>query len=487
MRRTAFAILSSAVVCLGGFALVGCQVDQAKEVATYRAVLDADMPPTHSFEPGENLSLERALQLANEHNERLGLAGEDYLQALINKKRAAAGFLPTIALTPIYSIQEKTSDGGSGGPSGGGGSGGGSTDNTRLDVPLNTQLNLFNGFRDLNDVRAASRTAEQFRALLLDTQATVLLDVARVYYQILRAERSVDVIRNSLTVQEERLRDTRARLRAGFGKPLDVAQTEAQSAGTRVALIAAMNEVENGRVVLAFLTGAPVRQSPLTDDAALPEFIPGLTQLRETAFNSRQDLAARLAAIQAARFNVRSAFGQYYPSISLDLDVFLSRDTAPTDRDWTAAIVANLPIFSAGLIEADVRTAWSEFRQAKYNESLTRRQIAQDVEIAHQNLLRSAERLTELQVQITAAEEALRQAEAVYRVGSGTNLDRLTAQEALLSAQLDQTTERFNQKLSYLNLLRATGQLSTRLPGEPQPATMPATMPATSPATALSP
>src|SRR6267378_6101235 len=86
----------------------GCHLDQKKEVARYRTILDADSPPI-DFTPGEPLSLEQALVLANQHNERLALRGEDYLQALIAKDRAFSAFLPTISLAPTYFQQDAVS------------------------------------------------------------------------------------------------------------------------------------------------------------------------------------------------------------------------------------------------------------------------------------------------------------------------------------------------------------------------------------------
>jgi len=69
-------------------------------------------------------------------------------------------------------------------------------------------------------------------------------------------------------VQEERVRDARARHEAGIARPLDVYQSEAQASQTRVQLLDAPNDARAGRAALAFLTGAPVEASPLTDGAA---------------------------------------------------------------------------------------------------------------------------------------------------------------------------------------------------------------------------
>jgi len=48
-------------------------------------------------------------------------------------------------------------------------------------------------------------------------------------------------------------------------------------------------------------------------------------------------------------------------------------------------------------------------------------------------------------------------------IGLATNLERLIAQDQLLTAQLQYVSEQFTRKVSYLNLLRATGSLRTAL------------------------
>lgn len=78
----------------------------------------------------------------------------------------------------------------------------------------------------------------------------------------------------------------------------------------------------------------------------------------------------------------------------------------------------------------------------------------------------SEARLKELRVQVHAAEQAERLATEAARVGLGTNLDRIVAQDALLSAQLQLASEEFDRELLYLNLLRTTGLLREELNAE---------------------
>jgi outer membrane protein TolC len=126
-----------------------------------------------------------------------------------------------------------------------------------LDAPLQGNLNL-SPFQDAPALWAAASSAEKRRALLLDRQATLLLDVAQTYYQVMRSEKQVQVLENSVQVQQQRVTDIDVQRRAGVARPVDVAQSEAQLAGTRNALIRARNAVRNGRAMLAQLIGVPV-------------------------------------------------------------------------------------------------------------------------------------------------------------------------------------------------------------------------------------
>ena len=443
----------------------GCTVDQKKEVAKYRRVLDGPGPAERvTYTPGELLTLDKALRLANQDNERIAMAGEDYLQALINKDRAASAFLPTVSFEPSYTVTDRPAGtGGSGSAVGtiGGFRVGGDT-LRRFEAPIVSRINLFNGFGDVARIRRANAAAEQRRFQLLDQQALTLLDVAEVFFRVLRAERLVEVLEASGRVQDERVRDTEARQNAGLARPLDVAQTRAQAADTRVSLTTARTDARNGRTTLAYLIGVPLVDGPLGNDweqqlSATADLGP-VEAFQERALKEREDVRAATQGILAARQNVSAAVSQYYPSVDLDFSAFLYRENFDDASQWTSVLRANLPIFSAGLIQANVREAWSQLRQAAMFESLVRRQALQDVQIAYENVTASRARLTDLRTQADAARDALDQAEASYRVGLATNLERLTAQSVLLDAQLQLASEQFVQALLLLDLTRFTGR-----------------------------
>ncbi len=425
--------------------LCGCAVDQQKEVAQYRQVL-ALGPTTRSatqpsVEAGGAVSLTEAMLMANQSSEALAVSGETYLQAIIEKNRAADSFFPTVGLSPNYALTDS-------------GSGRGQSQTT---LTASASVNVFNGGSDVANLRAAQWRQRQQRQLLLDQQATLLLNVAQSYYKILQLRQQAQVLQDSITYQSERVRDTESRLRLGIAKPLDLAQSRADLAAASVALTQTQIDIRNTRATLAFLIGTSDAQGELRDDLQLPAQPASLDDFLAQAQRFRRDLLAAQDAVNAAEQAVRVAVGRYYPSVSVNFNYLLYHDPSQGGL-WNGGIVANVPIFSAGSIEADVRAAWSRYRQAELSRQGLSRQIIQQVRQAYENFAGSGRKIADLNRQVDASTQALDLADRSYQLGNASNLDRLSAKNILLNAQLQLASERYNQKLTWLQLLRNSGR-----------------------------
>ena len=426
--------------------LGGC-IDEKKEVEKYRQVLGG--PTTMPATTPAVLTLQDAMRMANARNEQLALSGEDYLQALIDRDRAVCTFLPTISLQPSYYHMETVAL-----PSV-------AAEFFPLhafDVPVNGQMNVFNGFRDVSGLKQAAANIDQRKALLKDLQSTLLVEVSQVYYQVLRSEKVADVLSNSVKVQEDRVHDLGNQFDAGVARKVDLQQALAQAAATRVSLVNAKSNVVRGRATLAFLVGATEVVCPLADRFEVPSVRP-LESLQKEASTRRQDLVAAIAGIGAAKQGLQQAIGQYYPSVSVNVNEFLHRETFPSDSQWIYMFSANVPIFTGGRIHADVRAALSRLRQAKLGESMVRRQIVETVRIAHENLVSARQALVELRTELAAAQEGYNQASNSFKAGTGTNLETLIAQDQLLRAQVQLASQEFEYKVAYLTLIRVVGLL----------------------------
>jgi outer membrane protein TolC len=450
--------------------LVGCRFD--KDVPRYRAMLDGASPrKVAAYQPDEPLTLVRALQIANADDEAIGISGENYIQALAQKMRDAGNFLPTLSLAPDYSLTK----GGGGGFTFGSSSTGSSSGSTggftlvptsgnsvshEFTVPVGASVtgNLSN----VSTLQAAGQTAEQEALLLLNERETILLEVAQSYYSCLTDEHQIAVYENSVNFKSEKVRDQEARLKLGAVRPLDVATSESDLSSTRVSLIQAHTSAANARSALARLMGVTEVRGPLVDAFAPPVDILDIERWRIAAKQHRQDLLAADRATEAARLKVEGAIREYFPSVTINFNYFLYND--PTSSEvWTAGLTGNIPIFSALAIEADVRSAWSVYRQAGLSQSQTSRQVSDDVSEGYTSLVDARRQILELNVEVTAAQKVADLAERSYQLGSESNLDRLTQLDSLLSAQLTLISEQYSEKSAYLNLLRASGGLASVL------------------------
>jgi outer membrane protein TolC len=472
MQRRLYVIIG----ILTAISVLGCRFNEDKEVARYRQVLDtcatsmsANCPATM---PGHTLTLQQAMAIANQNSERLAISGENYVQTLIAKDLAYCAFLPTVGVGAVWT--------GMGNPMLPSGAGPFSqfVPTHAWDVPLNLQLENLNPFRDVAAIQAAAADTQKQHATLLDMQAQVLVEVAQVYYQVLRTTRVAQVLENSVTVQDNRVQDLQNKLRAGTVRALDVSQAKAQAASTRVELLGTRNDTAKALSTLAFLIGVPKVQSALVDDFNVPA-TPSLDELRHTAAANRQDILAARAAVDAATRAAESAFEQYFPSVSVNLTKFLHRESFPQESLWAAVFEVNAPIFSGFQIEASCRTALSQLRQARQTLSLTQRQVLENVEIVYANFTYSRAVLEQIQIELQAANDAYNQAVQAYNAGVSTNLETLIAQDQLMAAQVRQASQEFEYKVSYLTLLRTVGLLCPTGASLQKP--MPTTMPTTAP------
>lgn len=435
-------------------ALGACRIDEGADVAAYRAVLDGRSAAPAALEPGAALDLGAAMRLANAQDEFLAQEGEAYVRTLIERDRRVAAFLPRIALLPTLFARERTSA---------------STDPRGADLEASLGLS-FNPAVDARRLSAADLEILARKQRLLTAQEDLLLDVGRAWYLIHAAEERRAVLRASLVVQEARVADARARAAAGLRRPLDVALAESRAADARARIVDADSEARNARLLLGFLCGVELFERPLGREPKLGTESTKEDELFARARSRRPEPAAADYEVAAAEAQVEAAYGAYWPSLALDLGVFFVRDSEPTELDWTSALRISIPLFEAGLIEADVREALSRLRAAKSEAARLRRLVEHEIRVALENLRAVEARRTELLVREQAARSAYDLAVAQEGVGLASNLERLTAQDDLLSVELELAESRVEQRLRALELARAVGDLKALAGLDPEAA-----------------
>lgn len=330
-----------------------------------------------------------------------------------------------------------------------------------LSQPLYTGGRTFAAYRMAKDMREASKHGVMF------TRQETMMSVAEAYYGVLKAQRIVDVSRDSygrmlrhkkVTEREAATRRTKANMSA-----LLRANTLVSQAG--IVLARAEDGLKVARHRLSFLTNFP-------EDAVLSEPEPlqppneDMTQLIDTAVSQREDYKAARRNTRIAEENVTIVRGAHYPQLSLEGALQYKESDPNTMTDGTiyyGGIRLSVPIFEGGLMKAEVAEARSKLRQAELSDLLLRRSIETEVYEARVNLDTATTVLQVSKSQYNDAMMNFQTVESLFAEGLATSLSLIDAEQALSAAEREYVNAVYDHQLAILRLKKSVGLLGRNL------------------------
>ncbi len=399
-------------------------------------------------------TLEEALRLAYENNPTLN-AQRAALRAIDeNVPRALSGYRPTISALGDYGVVTRRST-----LSGGGGTTRSSSNPGGASLVIDQ--NLFNGFRTMNETRAAQGEVAQARETLRDTEQAVLLAVVTVFMDVLRDEALVDLQRQNLEALREQFRATKDRFDVGEVTRTDVALAEAAEAGARSSLIQAQSNLASSRAEYHRVVGKPPGR--LTPGRPIDHLLPrNIDALLQTGLAEHPIVLAGEYAVDIATLRVKVAEGAMLPTVSATGAV--SRDFQPSDGvrrsdSASAAVTATVPIYQGGLEYANIRQAKENLGDLRLRLDATRDLIRSTI-VQFWTQSEAARALIEAaRTQVNAQKIALDGVTEEYRVGQRTILDVLNSRALYVTAQSNLVTAQRSRVVTSYSVLSSIGRL----------------------------
>ena len=327
---------------------------------------------------------------------------------------------------------------------------------------------LFRGGKTVADTKAAQANIQAQRAILANTEQTVLLNSVQAYADLLQDVGIVDARRNNVRVLVEQLDATRERFRVGELTITDVSQAEARLEQAKADLVQAQAQVRIDEAAFQHQIGMkPGKLADLPLIGALPATEEECVSL---AMDNSPAAVSAQYRIKAAGYGVNSAVANLLPQVNLIGFVQQQYDVqVPGDQYYQYGIrlQATVPIYQNG-------SEWSAIRQAKQlvgqrrNElDSARRQAAETVIRAWRQLDSARSRVTSFRAQVRANEVALNGVRQEALVGSRTTLDVLNAEQELLNSQVNLISARRDVQVNYYGVLSGIGRLTARALGLP--------------------
>ncbi|HJV65982.1 MAG TPA: TolC family protein [Geomonas sp.] len=322
-------------------------------------------------------------------------------------------------------------------------------------------LSIYDTLYDFGRTRAREGAAARQKDAVIHSysadQQDLFLQVVRAYYGILEAEKVVTAANDELLSMTSHQRTAQALFDEGVVTRNDLLQAEVRVASARQKLYSARNAVENGWLVLNYLTGSPA-------DVRLPlqeETLPALQPPPAAPDLSRRgELLALQDTVAAQDYLVKEAKTNYYPELFVRLGFDYQQNSKVTEQAIMAATVG----LKVNLYDGGAKT--SQLRQAVQARSRAEERL-QDLELrvrlelasARNDLQVAAARIKVAEQAITQGMENLRITKDRYQEKVGTATEVVDAQTLLTQVRTDYYQSVFDYEVAAARVKRATGEL----------------------------
>lgn len=358
---------------------------------------------------------------------------------------ARLSYLPSVSLNPEGGISRYD----------------GATSKTyNLGASVSWEIDIFG--KVTNAKRGAKAALEGSRAYAQAVQTRLVATIADSYYTLLMLDRQLAINERTLDTWEKTVRTLEALKKSGGANDAAVLQARANRMtveGSVLSLRKSIRETENALSALLALPPQDIERGSLEWQRFPAEMSVGVPlQLLANRPDVRQaeyNLAQAFYATNAAR-------AAFYPSITLSGNAGWTNNGGGmilNPGKWLLGAVGSLtqPLFNKGANIANLRIAKTQQEEATllFQQSLL--DAGKEVNDALVQWQTARERIVIGGEQIATLQEAVRKTELLMRHSSTNYLEVLTTQQSLLTAELTDAQDRFDEIQGVINLYHALG------------------------------
>lgn len=295
-------------------------------------------------------------------------------------------------------------------------------------------------------------------------QTSIVANVAKGYYNLLMLDAQLEVARKNLELRERTKTIINLQYESGIGTSLAKKQTEAlrlQAAQLIIELDQKISIQENAMSILTGAFPSSIERGKLNE--LQPPGEETQTGVPATLLQKRPDILAAEFNLRTAHADVGITRASLYPSLRITaaggINAFIRSNwwNVPGSLFGMAAASVGQPILNGRQLKTKYKTAIIEKEKAAF---LFRQKVLEAVQEVSDALV-SIEKL-KLQKQIIAdrelaLNEAVGDADLLFKNGVATYLEVITAQSNILQSQLDLVAVKKYQMEASVELYRALG------------------------------
>jgi len=329
-----------------------------------------------------------------------------------------------------------------------------------LPVVASWEIDIFGRIRNAKKrIKAAYEQSLEYKQAV---KTQLIASIANTYYTLLMLDSQLAISEETARNWKENVATMQALMNAGMANEAAVSQTQANYYSIEASLFdlkRQIYEVENSLSILLGEAPHLIRRSELKD-LVLPQQL--ATGIPVQLLSNRPDVkSAELSLIQAF-YTTAEARSAFYPSLVLNGTAGWTNNAGafilnPGKLLLSAAGSLTQPLFNKGALRANLKISKAQQEDATLAFQQTILNAGTEVINALKQVETARSKTEYRNQQISALETAVESTELLMSHGSSTYLEVLTAQQALLTAQLTRVADRFEEVQGVVNLYHALG------------------------------
>lgn len=411
----------------------------------------------------ETLTLEKAIEITLNNNFSINIARNESEIAGNNSTIGNAGFLPTIDASGSYikssnDTKQEYFDGRTIDRTG--------AKSTNITAGVNLSWTIFDGLQMFGNLDALKELNKIGRANFKAEVENNIADVTETYYNLIREKQVLDVLKETITISEERVRIAKSKKDVGTGSKFDLRQAQVDLNEDRSNLLKEELTYEQLKVFLNQLMGRNVGSDFNVSDTIMVNRNLNLDELKNLTLDRNTSLDIAQKNLNLSEINLGLARSEWFPTISMigGYNYTNSESAAgfvKSNKNYSLSygLSASFNLFNGLNTSRKIENAKIDLE----NNRLKFSQIKIDVEANLLNTFKkylSSLQLVQLEEEnLLVAQESVDIALEKLKLGNITPLEFRETQRKLIDAKSRLVAAQFDAKTAETELLKISGQL----------------------------
>ncbi len=411
----------------------------------------------------ETLTLEKAIEITLSNNFSIRIARNESEIAENNSTIGNAGFLPTIDATGSYikssnDTKQEYFDGRTIDRTG--------AKSTNITAGMNLNWTIFDGLQMFGNLDALKELKRIGKINYKSEVENSIADVTETFYNLIREMQVLDVLKETITISEERVRISESKKDVGTGSKFDLRQAQVDLNEDRSNLLKEELTYEQLKVSLNQLMGRSVDSDFNLSDTILVNRNLNLDELKSLTLDRNTTLDIAQKNLNLSEINLGLARSEWFPTISMigGYNYTNSESEAgfvKSNKNYSLSygISASLNLFNGLNTSRKIENAKIDVESSRLKFSQAKIFIEANLLNTYKKYLNSLQLIQLEEENLTIAEESVDIALERLKLGNITPLEFRETQRKLIDAKSRLVSAQFDAKTAETELLRISGQL----------------------------